>query len=217
MLKQIYDDKIQIENEKKEIEKNLNQVELLRKSLEKENNEKLLHEQEKIKKAQSEARQILLDAKEEANDIIKELTSSYDVDLKKANELRNKLNDKIKDTKGDSIDLSVLLQLNNKNYSSNELKNRNSTVHFKNNISANVKTEIDVRGLTIDEAIPEIDAYLDRAFFAHLHQVRILHGKGTGKLREGIQKYLKKSKYVKSFENAPYGEGDFGVTIVNLK
>ena len=52
---------------------------------------------------------------------------------------------------------------------------------------------------------------------AHLHQVRVVHGKGTGKLREGIHKYLKKSKYVDSFRIGSYGEGDYGVTIVNLK
>ena len=52
---------------------------------------------------------------------------------------------------------------------------------------------------------------------AHLHEVRVVHGKGSGKLRQGIHQYLKKSKYVKSFNIAGYGEGDYGVTIVHLK
>ena len=63
----------------------------------------------------------------------------------------------------------------------------------------------------------DLDKYLDNASVAHLHQVRIIHGKGTGKLREGIHQYLRKSKYVTKFNLAGYGEGDYGVTIAYLK
>lgn len=83
--------------------------------------------------------------------------------------------------------------------------------------SANVSTEINLLGMTVDEAVPQLDKYLDDAAIAHLEEVRVVHGKGTGALRAGVQKFLKKNKHVKSFRLGEYGEGDAGVTIVTLK
>ncbi len=79
-----------------------------------------------------------------------------------------------------------------------------------------IKPEINLLGLTVDEAIMELDKYLDDACLSHLNQVRVVHGKGTGALRKGIHEYLKRQSYVKSFRLGEYGEGDAGVTIVEL-
>lgn len=79
-----------------------------------------------------------------------------------------------------------------------------------------ISPEINVMGMTVDEAIPEIDKYLDDACLSHLSKVTIIHGKGTGALRKGIHEFLKKQKHVKSFRSGEFGEGDFGVTIVEL-
>lgn len=83
--------------------------------------------------------------------------------------------------------------------------------------SMSVSTEINLLGKTVDEAIAELDKYLDDAVLAHLNSVRIVHGKGTGALRAGIHKYLKRQKHVKSFRLGAFGEGDAGVTIAELK
>lgn len=83
--------------------------------------------------------------------------------------------------------------------------------------SASVSTEINLLGMTVDEAIAHLDKYLDDAYIAHLPQVRVVHGKGTGALRAGIHKHLKRLKYVKDFHLGEFGEGDAGVTIVVFK
>ncbi len=83
--------------------------------------------------------------------------------------------------------------------------------------SRSVSPEINLLGMTVDEAIPQLDKYLDDACIAHLQQVRVVHGKGTGALRAGIHKHLKKVKSVKEFRLAEFGEGDAGVTIVVFK
>lgn len=83
--------------------------------------------------------------------------------------------------------------------------------------SKTVSSEINVIGLTVDEAIPLVDKFLDDCFLAKLETARIVHGKGTGKLRQGIHAFLKKQKRVKSFRIGTYGEGEMGVTIVELK
>lgn len=215
LMKEIYDDRIEIENLKKEEEKNLNQITLLRKSLETQVSDKLANEEKKIEKAKKEAREILLDAKEEANKIIRELSNIDNSDLKKANKLRDKLNENLKETETQSgVDLSVLLKLNNQETSKPNNKN---TVHISNSASKHVSSEINLLGENVDTAVNTLDKYLDNCSMAHLKQVRVIHGKGTGKLREGIHNYLKTSKYVKNFRIAGFGEGDFGVTIVELK
>lgn len=83
--------------------------------------------------------------------------------------------------------------------------------------SLSVSPEINLLGKTVDEGIAELDKYLDDAALAHLSSVRIVHGKGTGALRNGIHTYLRRQKHVKSFRLGAFGEGDAGVTIVELK
>lgn len=83
--------------------------------------------------------------------------------------------------------------------------------------SFSVSPEINLIGLTVDEAVPELDKYLDDAYLAHLPQVRVVHGRGTGALRAGVHKHLKRLKYVKEFHLGEFGEGDTGVTIVTFK
>ena len=83
--------------------------------------------------------------------------------------------------------------------------------------SASVSTEINLIGKTTDEAIALLDKYLDDAYIAHLPSVRIVHGKGTGALRNAVQSHLKRCKIVKSYHLGEFGEGDAGVTIAEFK
>ena len=80
-----------------------------------------------------------------------------------------------------------------------------------------VGLELDIRGMLVDEALVIVDRYLDDAFLTGLSEVNIIHGKGTGALRTGVQDYLKRHSRVKSFRIGNYGEGDAGVTVVTLK
>ena len=83
--------------------------------------------------------------------------------------------------------------------------------------SSNISQEINVIGMTVDDAVMRIDKYLDDAYMCHLAKVRIVHGKGTGALRNGIHNYLRSCTYVSSYELAAHGEGDAGVTVVTFK
>ena len=83
--------------------------------------------------------------------------------------------------------------------------------------SSSISPEINLIGMTVDEAIPVLDKYLDDAYLSHLNQVRVVHGRGTGALKAGVHKHLKKLKYVKDFRLGEFGEGDSGVTIVTFK
>ena len=94
---------------------------------------------------------------------------------------------------------------------------KTSAGKIKMSKSASVSTEINLIGKTTDEAIPLLDKYLDDAYLAHLPSVRIVHGKGTGALRNAVQAHLKRLKYVKSFHLGEFGEGDAGVTIAEFK
>ena len=80
-----------------------------------------------------------------------------------------------------------------------------------------ISMEINLLGRTVDEAIAELDKYLDDAMRAGLAEVRIIHGKGTGALRLAVQRYLKSDTRVRSYRGGLYGEGDSGVTVVELK
>jgi len=82
---------------------------------------------------------------------------------------------------------------------------------------AAVRTELDLRGRTLEEALPEVERFLDEAVLANLHQVRLIHGKGTGALRSGIQDYLRGHKHVRDFRLGEIGEGGSGVTVAELK
>ena len=83
--------------------------------------------------------------------------------------------------------------------------------------SFSVSPEVNLIGMTVDEAIPVLDKYLDDAYLAHLPQVRVVHGRGTGALKAGVHRHLKKLKYIKEFRLGEFGEGDTGVTIVTFK
>ncbi|ANS73633.1 recombination and DNA strand exchange inhibitor protein [Paenibacillus yonginensis] len=80
-----------------------------------------------------------------------------------------------------------------------------------------VRTELDLRGANLEEALIEVDRFLDEAFLANLGQVYIIHGKGTGVLRSGMQEYLRRHKHIKSYRLGNYGEGGSGVTVAELK
>ena len=94
---------------------------------------------------------------------------------------------------------------------------RTNTSKLKMSKSFSVSTEINLLGKTVDEAIAELDKYLDDAYLAHLPSVRVVHGKGTGALRNAVHNHLKRLKYVKEYRLGEYGEGDAGVTIVTFK
>ena len=96
-------------------------------------------------------------------------------------------------------------------------KGGSSQSGIKMSKSFSVSPEINLIGLTVDEAVPELDKYLDDAYLAHLPQVRVVHGRGTGALRAGVHQHLRRLKYVKEFHLGEFGEGDSGVTIVTFK
>lgn len=105
-----------------------------------------------------------------------------------------------------------------KNNINTQTKSSNTT--SKNNAITKSKTispEINVIGLNVEEATQIVDKYLDDANLSKLETIRIVHGKGTGKLRIGIHSFLKKHPHVKSFRIGNYGEGEMGVTVVTLK
>ena len=96
-------------------------------------------------------------------------------------------------------------------------KNNTGSGKIKMSKSFSVSPEVNLIGMTVDEAIPVLDKYLDDAYLAHLPKVRVVHGRGTGALKAGVHKHLKKLKYVKEFRLGDFGEGDTGVTIVTFK
>jgi len=270
LLKGIYDNKLEIEKQKEETIKNLNQVEMLRKKLETDYSDLEEKANTMIIKAKNEARAILLDACEDADRIIKEMNSISKTknknSMQELYDLKNDLNIKIKnvtyanskDEKGNlskdditvgmsvfviplakegivtslpnsSLEIEVqvgslktnicidkLIKIKSKE---NNKKVANNT-SFKNaitNKSKSISHEINVIGLNIEEATQIVDKYLDDANLSKLETVRIVHGKGTGKLRIGIHSFLKKHPHVKSFRMGTYGEGEMGVTVVTLK
>ena len=95
--------------------------------------------------------------------------------------------------------------------------NRTGSGKIKMTKSASVSPEINLLGKTVDEALSELDKYLDDAYLAHLPSVRVVHGKGTGALRKAVHGYLRRLKHVASFHLGEFGEGDSGVTIVEFK
>ena len=83
--------------------------------------------------------------------------------------------------------------------------------------TAPASSEVDLRGMMVDEALASLDYFLDNALLAHLESVRIIHGKGTGAVRKAVREHLKRSRYVKSFRPGRYGEGEDGVTVAELR
>ena len=111
-------------------------------------------------------------------------------------------------------DLEIIEEVNP--YSSKSMKRAGGGSKIKMSKSLSVSPEINLLGKTVDEAVAELDKYLDDALLSHLGSVRVVHGKGTGALRKGIHDYLRRQKHVKSYHLAEFGEGDAGVTIVEL-
>ncbi|MDO4278716.1 MAG: endonuclease MutS2 [Lachnoclostridium edouardi] len=95
--------------------------------------------------------------------------------------------------------------------------NKTGSGKIKMSKSSTISPEVNLIGMTVDEALPVLDKYLDDAYLSHLNQVRVVHGRGTGALKAGVHKHLKKLKYVKEFRLGEFGEGDTGVTIVTFK
>ena len=268
LLKNIYDNKSKIEDEKIRTSLALKEAEKLRDSLKHQHSNVSNKEKELIANAKQEAKQILLDAKETANSIIKDMNSAQSAS--KANKLRNSLNEKISsiNTNVEDVELSSNLlptiaredikpglNVYVSNLKANgvivsniskddtvqvqigimkmkvDIKNLQESADSKSSASSvnysysgrsslkaqNVSPEINLLGLTVDEAIPIVDKYLDDCYIAKLSPVRIVHGKGTGALCNGIHYYLKSNKFVDSFRLGTFGEGEMGVTIVNLK
>ncbi len=263
LLKNIYDDKQLIEKEKEKILVESEQINKLKEKLQRENFEKEKQEKEIINNAKVKARNILLEAKEDANEIIKELSNIKD--STEINTLRNSLNEKIKDIKleptvsknisntnslskeevhpGKEVFVPSLNQngiilshvsRNNEvqvqigsmkmNLNLNVLQNPKNThtsknIHTSSHISKsrNIKPEINVIGMNVEEANFVIDKFLDDCAISKLETVRIIHGKGTGKLKNGIHQFLKTNSHVKSFRLGTFGEGEMGVTVVTLK
>ena len=268
LLKNIYYDKLSIEKEKEKILSDSKEISILKEKLQKENYEKEKQAKEMINNAKTKARNILIEAKEDANQIIKEL--EHVKDSKEINSIRNTLNTKIGNIKlenisSDAIDKHNIIQkdaikpgkevfvtslnqngivlsniskndevqvqigsmkmnvkinlLQTPKKSSSSKKTSLGSSHTTSTISKskNIKPEINVIGMNVEEANFVIDKFLDDCSLAKLETVRIIHGKGTGKLKNGIHQFLKTNSHVKSFRLGTFGEGEMGVTVVELK
>ena len=273
VLTSLENSRVIIENERQEAERYKTQIASLKQELESKQ-EKLDERKERIlREANEEARKILADAKEYADQTMK-MFHKFQKDHvdtaaieKERQNLRNRMN---KAEKGMSINTTVkkpkkelkpkdlslgdtvqVLSMNLKGTVSSHPDSKGflfvqmgiirSKVHISDlelvdepvintpglsrtgagkirmSKSTSVSTEINLLGKTVDEAVAELDKYLDDAYLAHLKSVRIVHGKGTGALRKGVHNYLRRQKHVADFHLAEFGEGDAGVTIVEFK
>lgn len=113
------------------------------------------------------------------------------------------------------VALSDLEPVGNKTSAKSPVQAASTSV--KRTRDENTRSELDLRGATLDEAIIEVDRFLDEAFLANLGQVYLIHGKGTGALRTGVQDFLRRHKHVKSYRLGNYGEGGAGVTVAELR
>ena len=98
-----------------------------------------------------------------------------------------------------------------------EEKQQTQVSKSKNVVSRDFSISLDVRGKNIEDAWIEIDKYLDEAIICGVNTVTIVHGKGTGALRRGLWEFFRKDYRIKKYRNGEYGEGDFGVTVVEIK
>lgn len=114
------------------------------------------------------------------------------------------------------VSLNDLVLIEEETISTGKMQ-RSSSGKLKMSKSYSVSTEINLLGRTVDEALSELDKYLDDAYLAHLPSVRVVHGKGTGALRSAVHNYLRKNRVVKNYRLGEFGEGDAGVTIVTFK
>ena len=270
LLANLEQSRVTIEKEQLEIEEYKKEISTLKTKLE--NKQTRIDEsREKIlAKAREEARAILQEAKDTADEAIRHFRKYGDLDaIREMEKDRTKLREKIskndrtsqnvqknthaviqpKDLKlGDSVKVLTmnvrgtvsslpdskgnlfvqcgilrtqvnykdLILLDEEVISAPNMK-RTGSGKVKMQKTASISVEINLIGKTVDEAIAELDKYLDDAYLSHLPSVRIVHGKGTGALRNAVQKHLKRIKYVKEFHLAAFGEGDAGVTIATFK
>ena len=115
------------------------------------------------------------------------------------------------------VELSNLRLIENKKKTPESYIRSGKRTVNRSNYDVKAMTEVDLRGMTAQEAIMQLELALDSAVLSNMNQITIIHGKGTGVLRTEVQKYLKSSKYVKSYRLGVYGEGESGVTIAELK
>ena len=272
VLADLEQSRITIEKEELEIAAHKQEIEKLRQKL-REKNLKIDNAKDKIlREANEQARQILQDAKDVADEaIIKIQKTGTGTSIQELEKNRDTIRSKIKDTnaklslkqttdkkkslkpgqlkKGDSVQItsmglkgtvstlpdqkgnmfvqcgiirsqvhiSDLVLLPETPVSHNTLHTRTQSSQMKLAKSYHISAEINLLGKTVDEAISALDKYLDDAYLAHLPSVRIVHGKGTGALRNAVQQHLKRTKYVKSYRLGEFGEGDAGVTIAVFK
>ena len=115
------------------------------------------------------------------------------------------------------VNISDLVLIDEDKPAASSYLSKSQTGKMKMSKTLSISSEINLLGKTVDEALAELDKYLDDAYLARLSTVRVVHGKGTGALRNAVQNHLKRIKYVKSYRLGEYGEGDAGVTIVTFK
>lgn len=273
VLTELENNRVIIENEKLEIEKYKREIEALKSDYE--NRQKKLDEAKAkiIREATEEARDILQDAKNTADEAIRDLMKKENRgDIRSMEKNRSKLREKIDKTQNKNALKSS--QAPKKTYKASDFRlgeevkilsmNLEGTVNSlpdsKGNLyvqcgimrieakmsdiefiekpnpysnggkgskakvtggslskASSISMEINLLGKTTDEALSELDKYLDDAYLSHLSSVRVVHGKGTGALRTAVHNFLRRVSYVKSYKLAEYGEGDAGVTIVEFK
>lgn len=268
MLANLEKSRITIEKEQLEIQKYKAEVEDLKKKLTAKNERLDNSRDEILRKANEEAVQILKEAKDLADETIRNFNkygqgkapmsqmekersrvrdkmskSEKALSMKKKEIVNNKVPKKLRigdsvrvlsmnlngtvhtlpNAKGDLyvqmgilrslVNIKDLVLIDDDNTSSSKKYGGNSTGKIKMSKAASVSTEINLIGMTVDEAIAHLDKYLDDAYIAHLPSVRIVHGKGTGALRNAVQAHLKAQHYVKSYRLGEPGEGGAGVTI----
>ena len=270
MLANLEASRITIEKEQLEIKKYKAEVENLKKKLTDKNEKLDARRDEILRKANEEAVQILKEAKDLADETIRNFNkygqgqapmskmekerskvrdkmnkSEKNLSMKKKEMINHKVPKKLRigdsvkvlsmnlkgtvhtlpNAKGDLyVQMGILRSLVNINdlvliddESTSPIAKKygggSSSGKIKMSKSSSVSTEINLIGMTVDEAIAHLDKYLDDAYIAHLPSVRIVHGKGTGALRSAVHAHLKRQKYVKSFRLGEAGEGDAGVTI----
>lgn len=274
MLANLEASRITIEKEQLEIQKYKAEVESLKKKLTDKNEKLDARRDEILRKANEEAVQILKEAKDLADETIRNFNkygqgqapmskmekerskvrdkmnkSEKNLSIKKKETVNHKVPKKLRigdsvkvlsmnlkgtvhtlpNAKGDLyVQMGILRSLVNINdlvliddESTSPIAKKygggSSSGKIKMSKSASVSTEINLIGMTVDEAIAHLDKYLDDAYIAHLPSVRIVHGKGTGALRSAVHAHLKRQKYVKSFRLGEAGEGDAGVTIAEFE